>query len=142
MVDRQLIDKKTSLIKEYINFLIQKRSTISEESLKNNFSLMLEVAYALQTIIQACIDLCTHLASDEEWELPNNAAHAFKIALRHKVITEKVCKELENAVKLRNVIVHQYDELDGAVLEDVVQNKLTIFSGFITEVNQWLKSNS
>lgn len=142
MVDHQLVEKKTSLIKEYLNFLNKKQNEISALALKRNFPLMLEVAHALQTVIQACIDMCTHLASDEGWELPSNAAQSFKIALRHGVITEDLCHKLENAVKLRNVIVHQYDELDENILENVVKNQLSIFSDFICEVNNWVKANS
>jgi len=140
VVDLQLLGKKSSLIREYLAFLKRKEKNFTAAGLKKNFSFRIEVAYALQTIIQACIDICTHLASDEGWELPNNAAHAFKIALRHKVISEKVCTELQNAVKLRNVIVHQYDELDESILASVVKNKLQVFLSFLNCLQTWINS--
>lgn len=139
MVDHLLINKKISVIKEHLNFLDANKKNMTAQNIKKNFSLRLEVSYSLQTLIQACIDICTHLASDEEWELPDNAGQAFKIALRHKVISSKVSEELQNAVRLRNVIVHQYDELDEKIIEDVIQHRLSIFEIFLQELKTWLK---
>lgn len=142
MVDRHLVTKKLSLINEYLEFLKQNKKNISEKSVKKNFGLRMEVAYAIQTIVQACTDICTHLASDEKWELPDHSAHAFKIALRHHVISEEVCREFQSAVKMRNVIVHQYDELNEKILVNTVHQDLPLFDRFCDEIKKWIKSRA
>ncbi len=142
MVDHILLQKKLSIIDEYSQKLEENKKNITEKHLIDDFNLRMAVAYSLQNIIQACIDICTHLASDQKWELPDNYAHAFKIALRHKVISQKTCKEFENAVKLRNVIVHQYDELDEKILVYVVQKRLSVFLKFRLEILAWLRKKS
>ena len=139
VVDQQLVKKKISIIHENLNFLNDQKKIITAENIKKNFSLRLQVAYALQTLIQASIDICTHLASDEKWELPDHAAQAFKITLRHGVISSQTADALSQAVRLRNIIVHQYDELDENILENVVQNKLGVFGTFIQELQRWSK---
>lgn len=139
MVDQQLLVKKISLISEYHQFLGKNKKSIIAKNLQSDFKLLIAVAYSLQTIVQACIDICTHIASDQRWELPDSSAHALKIAQRHQVISPGISEELQKAVKLRNVIVHQYDELDTKILEKVVQKKLVVFSRFQQEILAWIK---
>jgi len=141
MVDLQIVEKKLTHIQEYLQFLKKISKKVTTKKMKKDFSLISSVAHPLQTIIQACIDVCTHIASDEKWELPGSSAQAFTIALRHGVISEKVEKELLQATKLRNIIVHMYDNLDVKILEQVVKTKLNIFDQFVSEVRKWLKKN-
>lgn len=139
MVDKQLVEKKLSLMDEYFENLKMKRSEISIHSLQKDLSLLTSVSYQLQTLIQASVDICTHIASDEKWELPDNAGHSFKIALRHGLISDKVSEELCDAVRFRNVLVHRYDELDLKIIADVVKTRLGIFPQFASEIRHWLK---
>ena len=143
MVDQLLIEKKISIIQEHLSFLREreKEKPITASKIKEDFSLRLQVAYAIQILIQACIDICTHLANDEKWELPENAGQAFKIAHRHHVLPLAISEELQKAVKLRNIIVHQYDELDETILVDVLHHKLGVFDDFLLALKKWMKRN-
>lgn len=139
MVDEYLVGKKLSIIDEYLKYIEANRSRITEKTLRDDFGLMISISHALQTLAQGSVDICTHLASDEGWELPDNAAHALRIAQRHHVISDEVANELTLAIKLRNIIVHQYENLDLKIIEDVVHHKIGIFSRFTTETKQWLE---
>lgn len=142
MVDRNVIEKKLSLLDQYYQLLKRNQGRITAENLRTDFNLLTSVAYSLQTTIQACIDICTHIVSDEKWELPDNYAHVFKIVCRNGAISSKVAEEFRDAAKLRNVIVHQYDELDEQKLADIVSHKLEVFQLFASEIRQWLKKQS
>lgn len=133
-----MVEKKLSLIDEYYRDLKKKASKISVRALQKDLSLLTSVSYQLQTLVQASVDICTHIASDEKWELPDNAGHSFKIALRHGVVSDKLSEELCDAVRFRNVLVHRYDELDLKVIADVVKTRLDIFSQFSSEIRHWL----
>src|SRR3989338_8338225 len=97
MVDHLLVNKKLSVIKENLDFLMKNKEKITAKNIEADFGLRLQVAHAIQTLVQACIDICSHLASDERWELPDNASHAFKIALRHGVLSQNTADELSQA---------------------------------------------
>ena len=139
VVDHLLVSKKLSVIKENLDFLMKNQKKVTSKNIESDFGLRLQVAHSIQTLIQSCIDICSHLASDERWELPDSSSHAFKIALRHGVLSQDTAEELAKATRLRNVIVHQYDELDEKILEDVVQHRLSLFNQFISAMETWLR---
>lgn len=139
MVDEYLVQKKLSTIDEYLKYIETNQNRVTEKTLREDFGLMIGISHALQTLAQGSIDICTHLASDEGWELPDNAAHALRIAQRHHVISDEVANELTFAIKLRNIIVHQYENLDLKIIENVVHHKIGTFSQFATEIKQWLE---
>ena|SRR3989338_5213082 len=140
MVDIQIVKGKLSLLNENVLYLKSKQKTISLKELKNKFELVLSISRAIQIAIQSCIDISTHIASDEGWQLPSSASHGFQVLLRHHVIKSSTCEEFEEAAKLRNILVHQYDELDLEVIVNVVKSKLNHFDNFRDEIEQWLKT--
>jgi uncharacterized protein YutE (UPF0331/DUF86 family) len=140
VVDIAIIQKKISAIAEQLNFLQARKSTIVKKNLNDDIGLLNSVAYAIHAIIQASIDIATHIASDENWELPSHSAQSFKILERHEVISNEISEDLQQAVKLRNVIVHQYDDLHLDVIENVVKTKLDYFLKFTKEIQSWLKN--
>lgn len=142
VVDIAIVQKKLSAIAEQIAFLQTKKSMAVKKNLNDDIGLLNSVAYAIHTVIQAAVDIATHIESDENWELPSHASQSFKILERHGVISNETSEDMQQAVKLRNVIVHQYDDLHLDVIEDVVKTKLDCFLRFTKEIQSWIKERS
>lgn len=138
MVDKTLIHRKLSLITEYVQHLKSMRLSRDGHELLEDFMLFTSVCYSLQMTIHACVDIASHLCSDEQWELPESYAHSIRILSDHNVIYTGVSQELQLATKLRNVIVHQYETVDTTILGSVVADKLWVFEQFSTELSAWL----
>ncbi len=66
----------------------------------------------LQIIAQAIIDICTHLVAHNHWGSPGTYSDAVRVIAKHKVIDSDLADRLIDFVKLRNVLVHLYLEID------------------------------
>lgn len=66
----------------------------------------------LQIIAQAIIDICTHLVAHNHWGSPETYSDAVRVIAKHKVIDSNLADSLIDFVKLRNVLVHLYLEID------------------------------
>jgi uncharacterized protein YutE (UPF0331/DUF86 family) len=78
----------------------------------------------LQRAIEACLDLANHLIAANEWELPRSGAHSFSIMVHNKVVPPADLGVLTSMVGFRNIAVHDYTELDPAVVDAIVSNHL------------------
>jgi uncharacterized protein YutE (UPF0331/DUF86 family) len=66
----------------------------------------------LQIAIEACIDVAYHVVASNEWTPPETARGAFSTLQAHGLISAALAERLGNAAAMRNVLVHDYAELD------------------------------
>ena len=66
----------------------------------------------LQIIAQAMIDICTHLVAHNHWGSPETYSDAVRIISNHNIIEINLADRLIDFVKLRNVLVHLYLDID------------------------------
>lgn len=59
---------------------------------------------------------------------------------RKEILSKEVAKTFEAAVGVRNILVHQYEEVDPRKVYEVIQNNLSDFDRFIGEIGELLKS--
>ena len=78
------------------------------------------VKYAFVTAIEACIDVAQHVCSSEGWGPPRDNGDAMLVLGRHGVLEPDLAERMRAAVGFRNVLVHQYGDVD----DDIVQDRL------------------
>jgi uncharacterized protein YutE (UPF0331/DUF86 family) len=78
------------------------------------------VKYAFITAIEAGIDVAQHVCSSEGWGPPRDNADAMLVLGRHGVLEPDLAERMRAAVGFRNVLVHQYGDVD----DDIVQERL------------------
>ena len=78
------------------------------------------VKYAFITAIEACIDVAQHVCSSEGWGPPRDNGDAMLVLGRHGVLEPDLSERMRAAVGFRNVLVHQYGDVD----DDIVQDRL------------------
>ena len=88
----------------------------------------------LSRAIEACIDLANHLLAANSWELPRDARDAFSILARRGVVTPELERPLVGMAGFRNVAVHQYRDLDPAIVEAAADAGLADLERFATAV--------
>lgn len=65
--------------------------------------------------IEACIDIAHHLCSSEGWGPPDTNAEAMRVLGRNGVLSPGLADEMAAAVGFRDVLVHQYADVDHAI---------------------------
>ncbi|MGH7557197.1 MAG: type VII toxin-antitoxin system HepT family RNase toxin [Gemmatimonadota bacterium] len=96
----------------HLGHLREIRPTISgTENLESNISLRNDVLHSLQTVCQAVIDIAAELSAREG--LPfQDYTEAVRNLARTGPFSAKLVKELEALPGFRNIVIHEYVELD------------------------------
>ncbi len=96
------------------------------------------VKYLLIAAIESCIDIAQHIASAEQWGTPKDNGDAMRALGRRGVIDVATAEAMRQAVGFRNVLVHEYVDVDDAIVVARLAD-LTDISRFIAEVGNWLQ---
>lgn len=79
----------------------------------------------LQRACEAVLDLAMYVVSTRKLGLPQNKRDAFVLLEENKIIDSNMSKNMQGMVGFRNIAVHDYKEIDGNILKDVIENHLT-----------------
>lgn len=131
-MDIHQIHKNIQIIEKYVQHL----ETFSFTSLKefeSNFNDYLAISMSLFTILNACIEVGESLIEFKKLEFPQSYRYIFIILERNNILSKEVAQELSNSMKERNMIAHQYDEVDTQAIYNLY-NKRNIFKLFLHEI--------
>jgi uncharacterized protein YutE (UPF0331/DUF86 family) len=96
------------------------------------------VSFNLMLSVQSCLDLATHVISDESLRPAENASEAFKRLAEHGVISKETAKALASAAGMRNVVAHGYAGVVPQKIYDAAVNGLADLERFSREVSTWV----
>ena len=74
----------------------------------------------LELAIQTCIDIAFHLCG-ARGVVPTTAAEAFAQLAKLKLIERSLAQRLQRAVGFRNVLAHEYTEVDWKIVMQVMR---------------------
>jgi uncharacterized protein YutE (UPF0331/DUF86 family) len=97
------------------------------------------VKYAFITAIEACIDVAQHVCSSEGWGPPRDNGDAMLVLGRHGVLEPDLSERMRAAVGFRNVLVHQYGDVDDNIVQERLVD-LGDLDAFAAQVVRFLDS--
>lgn len=74
------------------------------------------VKYTFVTAIEACVDVAQHICATEGWGPPADNGDAIRLLGEHGVLTANLATSVRKAVGFRNVLVHDYVEVDDSIV--------------------------
>ena len=74
------------------------------------------VKYTFVTAIEACVDVAQHICATEGWGPPADNGDAVRLLGEHGVLTTGLAMSMRKAVGFRNVLVHDYIEVDDEIV--------------------------
>lgn len=111
---------------------LEKNLTTLEEMRKDSFTTQQSqwaLRYGLLESIQIVIDLACELVSRRNLGTPSSYRECIQILLNHNLLDAELAETLGKMVGLRNLLVHDYDEIDSARLTPLL-NRLDDFRAF------------
>ena len=96
------------------------------------------VKYTFVTAIEACVDVAQHICAAEGWGPPVDNGDAARLLGEHGVLAAELAASVRKAVGFRNVLVHEYVEVDDKVvisrLGDLsdLENFVRAVAGFVS----------
>jgi len=88
---------------------------------------------AVLNLLRACetaIDLANVLIRQRRLGLPQSSGESFDLLMRAGLIDDRMCRRLRGMVGFRNVAVHQYRELDPAIVEAILSKDVQDLDDF------------
>ena len=74
--------------------------------------------------------------------MPKESKESFEILARAKVIPQELADKLKGMVGFRNIMVHQYQEMDIKIMVDVIEHRLDDLVVFTTHVMEFGRGRS
>ena len=123
-LDEQLIHRKAKLVGSDLEKL-QKYSELSEESYLSNEEAQLAVERLLERIIGRLIDINYHVLKEKYGKLPIDYFDSFLEVAQLGVVKEDLAREVAKSTGLRNILAHEYDEIDNRKVYQAIKTALT-----------------
>lgn len=135
MTDPALVEKKLATIVSAVSDL---RRLARLDRLRHDIREQRFIEHTLQVAIQAALDVASHIVSDEALGEPVTNRQLFDLLARAGSLDAALAARLSRMAGFRNVLVHGYDDVDLAVVEDIVRHRLDDLLEFIAAVNRRL----
>jgi len=100
------------------------------------------IAANLQRAAEQAIDLANHVIRKDKLGLPKESKESFEILARAKVIPQELADKLKGMVGFRNIMVHQYQEMDIKIMVDVIEHHLDDLVVFTNHVMEFGRGHS
>jgi len=111
MPDKNLIYRKIAEILKQLNY-IKKLIKLSEKQLLLEETQLFLAERVMERLIGAAIDINMHLVSDIRGEVSQDYFNSFIDLAQLKVFPIGFAKKIAPSAGLRNILVHEYQELD------------------------------
>lgn len=138
MIDKPLILRKLTELETYLN-QIREYAGISVDQYRADWKIQRIVERTLQVMIETCVDIANHIISDRDLPVPTGYASTFEILNGAGVLSDGLAGTMVRMAKCRNILVHQYTEIDAAIIVSILREHLDDFLAFRDEIVSSLK---
>jgi uncharacterized protein YutE (UPF0331/DUF86 family) len=118
-IDAEVVDARLRELSRRLRRIEAKRPA-SAKRLAGDEDLQDILARNLSLAIQTCIDIAFHLCA-AEGVVPATAGEAFAQLAKRGRISRALAQRLQRAAGFRNVLVHEYTEVDWKIVLEVVR---------------------
>jgi len=135
VTDLQLVAKKLALIETSVAEL---RSLARPEAVQEDVRELRFAAYTLHIAIQAALDVAAHIVSDNRLGEAHSNREFFELLARYGWISHDLMNSLRDMVGFRNIIVHGYERLNAAIVEEILRDHLDDLLQFVSAIRTQL----
>jgi uncharacterized protein YutE (UPF0331/DUF86 family) len=134
LVDSGVILKRIGRIRKCVAALETIRRTHSKQQFLADEMVQAAAERNMQVAIQSVLDICNHIVADMKLEVPDEDKGALRIMASRKLISHPLAKTLTSMAGMRNVLVHEYLDVDQNRLYATMSRNLDDFEKLIEAV--------
>jgi uncharacterized protein YutE (UPF0331/DUF86 family) len=138
-VEKEIIRRKLAIIVENLNALEPIKSITREEYVQDIYKRK-ATERLLQELIEAAIDINTHIIVQTGKIAPDDYYESFIKAGEFKIISLHLAEKLAPSAGLRNRLVHEYDLLDHSMVLDAVRIAEKLYTKYVKEIEDYISS--
>ncbi len=129
MVDREIFSRRLEALHGYLGKLKAFLEADEEEFVREPALHDLAERY-LHLAVEACLDLANHWISDKALPTPDANRDTFSILERAGELSPEMADKLRGWAGFRNVLVHEYLEIDHSIAYRAIQHELIDLESF------------
>ncbi|NHJ14012.1 MAG: DUF86 domain-containing protein [Candidatus Thorarchaeota archaeon] len=137
-LDEAVLKRRLSRILVEVESLKEARIPAFEE-FRGSWSDIRAVERAMEIIAQAVIDVASHIVAQKRWGVPSTYRQTVLLLSTHGILPEDLTERLTDLIGMRNVLVHDYLDVDLRIVYDSVSMVIEDGPKFVRLVNDALK---
>lgn len=141
MIDYKIISPKLEKLQRYISYLNDYKKHPLED-LKKDHTLCGAVLHYLQLAIESSLDVGEMIISSLNLRKPEEARQVIIILAEEGILPKEFGSRFASVSGLRNILVHEYAEIDLERIYNYLQENLSDFDLFAREIARFIKENS
>lgn len=119
MTSTNVIENQISSVKKYLE-IVKRYEKYSAEEIKNDIDLRGTVERYLYLLVQSSIDLAESFVAHKKLRKPTTLSENFHILNEAGILETGLTEELVKMTGFRNVIAHDYEEVDYNIVYRVI----------------------
>jgi uncharacterized protein YutE (UPF0331/DUF86 family) len=136
VVDERVISTKLSQIEQYYGELQEKQS-VSKDIFLEEITEQRAVERMFENAILACADLAKHVATERFGYEGEKSREAIELLEQNDVVSGDTARTLVDAVGFRNILAHEYGDVDPEQVYEYLQHELDVYEAFSQQIARW-----
>lgn len=136
--DRERVMHKLAFITQQVDDLRRLAGSVDPERFVADAWLIRGAKYALQTAIEAMIDVAYHLSARAFSHPPTDAGDALETLRANGLFAPEDGPTFMEMIRFRNRVVHGYDRIDDQRVYAIIANELGDFARFVEAIERYL----
>jgi uncharacterized protein YutE (UPF0331/DUF86 family) len=96
----------------------------------------------LTQLVEIAVSINSHIAAAELGRAPADYRESFELAATTGALPEELAHELRDATGLRNVLVHEYLDIDLSMVAASIPRARTGFAAYVREIARFLRDHA
>lgn len=138
-IDSEVVLVRLRLIAKYRNAL-EEFNSVSLDDYLNDFRQQLIVERLLQLMVEATTDTNRYLLSRLHQIRPATYFDSFIEAGRQGIVSLKLAAKLAQSAGMRNILVHQYKDIDSRIVFAAISKALEQYPLYIQQITAYIDS--
>jgi uncharacterized protein YutE (UPF0331/DUF86 family) len=134
-MDKDVMNRKLEALRRCIARIESKRP-ITPDVLRSNYDLQDIIALNLERAVQTCVDIAAHVISQTELPPPSTMGEGLERLAELQAIPRQLAASLQKAVAFRNILVHNYTNINWDIVANILTQHLTDFVQFAQAIDR------
>ncbi len=140
-MDTAVIGTRLQKLDDYGRRLRQLQTVTLQEYMDDD-TLQAVVERWLQLSVQACMDIASYIIADLGLRSPDDPENVFAALGREAIIDDSLARRMAGMVRFRNILVHDYLDIDSRLVHDGLTTELDDFEQFAQAIANRFMTNA
>lgn len=139
-MDKLVVEKKIESLRKCL-LRVEQRCPESLEDLLDDVDAQDVLVLNLSKAVQLCVDISLHILSGRDQPVPETMGQAFTKLAAEGVINNELSEKMRKAVGFRNIAIHNYEEINWAIVYAIAKERRIDFKQFAMQVLSVITEN-